>query len=89
MRLKLFAGAKQALITVVTGILISLIAFSYVRYIENQDAHEALENEAYNVQREIRQNLVAHLFATELSIEPMVLTVVPPVRATMSCSRSK
>ena len=66
MRLKLFAGAKQALITVVTGILISLIAFSYVRYIENQDAHEALENEAYNVQREIRQNLVAHLFATEL-----------------------
>ncbi|OIM99893.1 hypothetical protein BFR57_04890 [Idiomarina sp. MD25a] len=66
MRLKLFAGAKQALITVVTGILISLIAFSYVRYLENQDAHEALENEAYNVQREIRQNLVAHLFATEL-----------------------
>ncbi|PYE35417.1 diguanylate cyclase (GGDEF)-like protein [Idiomarina fontislapidosi] len=66
MRLKLIAGAKQALVTVLTGILISLIAFSYVRYLENQEAQEALENEAYNIQREIRQSLVAHLFATEL-----------------------
>ena len=66
MRLKLFAGAKQAVITIVTGALISIIAFSYVRYLENIDAREALENEAYNIQREVRQNLVAHLYATEL-----------------------
>jgi len=66
MRLKLFAGAKQAVITIVTGVLISIIAFSYVRYLENIDAREALENEAYNIQREVRQNLVAHLYATEL-----------------------
>ena len=54
MRLKLFAGAKQAVITIVTGVLISIIAFSYVRYLENIDAREALENEAYNIQREVR-----------------------------------
>ena len=57
---------QQAVITIVTGVLISIIAFSYVRYLENIDAREALENEAYNIQREVRQNLVAHLYATEL-----------------------
>lgn len=62
----LFPGAKQVVLTACAGILISLAAFGYLRFGENQAAREALQTEAFNIQREIRQNMTAHLFATEL-----------------------
>lgn len=62
----LFPGAKQVILTACAGILISLAAFGYLRQQENMAAREALQTEAYNIQREIRQNMTAHLFATEL-----------------------
>lgn len=62
----LFPGAKQVLLTACAGIIVSLAAFGYLRQGENQAAREALQTEAFNLQREIRQNMTAHLFATEL-----------------------
>lgn len=62
----LFPGAKQVLLTACAGILVSLAAFGYLRQGENQVARDALQTEAFNLQREIRQNMTAHLFATEL-----------------------
>ncbi|MGM0524832.1 MAG: putative bifunctional diguanylate cyclase/phosphodiesterase [Pseudomonadota bacterium] len=62
----LFPGAKQVFLTAIAGILLTMLAFSYLRYGENQGVREALQTEAFNIQREIRQNMTAHLFATEL-----------------------
>lgn len=63
-----FPGAKQVLTTAIVGVAITLLAFGYLRYGENQDARDAIEAEAFNIQREIRQNMTAHLFATELLV---------------------
>lgn len=62
----LFPGAKQVLLTACAGIIVSLAAFGYLRQSENEAARDALQTEAFNLQREIRQNMTAHLFATEL-----------------------
>ncbi|WP_404402475.1 EAL domain-containing protein [Idiomarina seosinensis] len=62
----LFPGAKQVFLTAFAGTLLTVLAFSYLRYLENQTVNEALQSEAFNIQREIRQNLTSHLFATEL-----------------------
>lgn len=62
----LFPGAKQVLLTACAGVILSLAAFGYLRHEENLTAREALQTEAFNIQREIRQNMTAHLFATEL-----------------------
>ena len=48
------------------GVAVTLTAFFYLRYTENEQAHEALETEAYSLQRDIRQSLVSHLFVAEL-----------------------
>ena len=62
----LFPGAKQVFLTACAGIIVSLAAFGYLRHGENQQARDALQTEAFNIQREIRQNMTSHLFATEL-----------------------
>ncbi|WP_300317296.1 bifunctional diguanylate cyclase/phosphodiesterase [Idiomarina sp.] len=59
-------GSRQAVIAAVVGVAVTLTAFFYLRYTENEKAHEALEAEAYSLQRDIRQSLVSHLFVAEL-----------------------
>ncbi|ATZ72287.1 hypothetical protein CWC33_00585 [Idiomarina sp. X4] len=59
-------GSRQAVIAAVVGVAVTLTAFFYLRYTENEQAHEALETEAYSLQRDIRQSLVSHLFVAEL-----------------------
>lgn len=59
-------GSRQAVIAAVVGVAVTLTAFFYLRYTENEKAHEALEAEAYSIQRDIRQSLVSHLFVAEL-----------------------
>lgn len=62
----LFPGAKQVLVTAITGILLTILAFGFIRQSENQNVRDALDHEAFNIQREIRQNMTEHLFATEM-----------------------
>ena len=59
-------GSRQAVIAALVGLVITVTAFSYLRYQENQVVHDALEAETYNLQRDIRQSLVSHLFVAEL-----------------------
>lgn len=59
-------GSRQAVIAAIVGLVITVTAFSYLRYQENQVVHDALEAETYSLQRDIRQNLVSHLFVAEL-----------------------
>ena len=61
-------GSRQAVIAAVVGVAVTLTAFFYLRYTENENAHEALEAEAYSLQRDIRQSLVSHLFVDRKSV---------------------
>lgn len=64
----LFPGAKQVFTTVIAGLVLTLLAFAVLRHGENQEARDSLESEAFNIQREIRQSMTSHLFATELLV---------------------
>lgn len=59
-------GSRQAVIAAIVGVAITLTAFLYLRYTENEKVHEVIEAETYSLQRNIRQNLVSHLFVAEL-----------------------
>lgn len=59
-------GSRQAVVAAIVGVIITVSAFGYLRYQENQVVHDALEAETYSLQSDIRQSLVSHLFVAEM-----------------------
>lgn len=59
------SGSKQAIIAALVGTLATFAFFFLLKFQEDQQIRQNLAAEAFNIQREVRQNLISHVFMAE------------------------
>jgi len=59
------SGSRQAIIAALLGTLLTIAFFLFLHLQEKQQIKQSLATEAFNIQREVRQNLISHVFMAE------------------------
>lgn len=59
------SGSRQAIIAAIVGTALTVAFFLFLKHEEDQQIRQNLATEAFNIQREVRQNLIAHVFMAE------------------------
>lgn len=63
--MRALSEARQAIVAAILGMVITLSFYGYLRIAESEHATAQIQNEAYNIQRQLRQTMINHLFMVE------------------------